>query len=70
MTLTSAQQEVTNDLVKFIQSQKIEINSPEDLQIAFRDYLINGSASHFYLQTADDHQKKQFRKQLTKTIGL
>ena len=70
MNLTPAQQEVTNDLVKFIQSQKIEISSPEDLTQAFRDYLIKGSASHFYLQTAGDHQKKQLRKQLTKTIGL
>lgn len=70
MKLTSAQQEVKNDLVKFIQSQKIEISSPEDLDQAFRDYLIKGSASHFYLQTADDHQKKQFSKQLIKIIGL
>lgn len=70
MKLTAEQQEVVNDLAKFIQSQKIEINSPADLKEAFRDYLINGSVSHFYLQTADDHQKKQFRKQLTKQLGL
>ena len=68
MNLTTDQQEVTNDLLKFIQSQKIEINSPEDLDKAFRNYLENGSASHFYLQTADDHQKKQFRKQIEKGL--
>ena len=68
MNLTSAQQEVTNDLIAFIKFKKIEINTSQDLDKAFRDYLINGSVSHWYLQKADDHQKKQFRKQLTKNL--
>lgn len=68
MTLSVEQQTVVNDLAKFIQFKNIEINSPEDLDKAFRDYLINGSATHFYLQVADDHQKKQFEKQIIKNI--
>lgn len=64
MTLTAGQQVVTNDLIKFIQFKNIKINSPEDLDSAFRDFLKKGSVAHFYLQVADDHQKLQFTKQI------
>jgi len=68
MKFTAEQQNVTNDLIKYINYKGVEINSPEDLDKAFRDYLLNGSASHYYLQTADDHQKKQFAKEITKNL--
>lgn len=70
MILTAEQTQVTGDLLKYIKSNGIEINSPDDLNEAFKAYLIHGSASHFYLQTADDHQKKQFRNRVKAELKL
>ncbi|MEN5308776.1 hypothetical protein ABE425_14765 [Chryseobacterium cucumeris] len=70
MNLTETQQNVSQDLLKYIKSNNITINSPEDLSQAFRDYLIHGSASHFYLQTADEHQKKQFSNRIKSELKL
>lgn len=60
--------ELFNDLLNYIKLKGIVINNNEDLDKAFREYLQKGSVSHFYLQVADDHQKKQFRKQLIKNL--
>lgn len=70
MNLTASQIEVSTDLVKYIKAKNLVINTPEDLDQAFRDYLINGSASHFFLQTADEHQKKQFSNRIKGELKL
>lgn len=70
MNLTADQTQVSNDLIKYIQAKQIVINSPEDLDKAFRAYLLEGSASHFYLQKANDHQKKQFSKRISTELKL
>ena len=70
MNLTTDQQEVMTDLINYINFKKIEIVTNEDLDCAFRDYLENGSVAHWYLQKADDLQKKQFRKQIEKQNNL
>ena len=66
MILTQEQQLVSNDLLNFIKLKNLKIESPEDLKDAFRDYLINGSVSHWFFQKADEVQKKQFIKEIAK----
>ena len=69
MTLTSDQQTVANDLAKFIIFKKLEINTPEDLQAVFLQYLKEGSVSNWFFTIADDHQKQQFTKALINEVA-
>ena len=60
--------ETIQDLANHIQFKNLDISTPEKLDFAFRDYLINGSVSHWYLQKADNHQKNHFIKKLKSSV--